>query len=61
VGGLDEKVTEALMWELFVQSGPVGEYTIFSCYSQNMSCIVWHPTYVGGYNTYKFFFYKHNY
>ncbi|PSN31713.1 Splicing factor 3B subunit 4 [Blattella germanica] len=23
VGGLDEKVTEALMWELFVQSGPV--------------------------------------
>jgi RNA recognition motif-containing protein len=29
VGGLDEKVTEALMWELFVQSGPVGEYAIF--------------------------------
>jgi hypothetical protein len=26
VGGLDEKVTEALMWELFVQSGPVGKY-----------------------------------
>ncbi|XP_057336219.1 splicing factor 3B subunit 4 [Microplitis mediator] len=23
VGGLDEKVTESLMWELFVQSGPV--------------------------------------
>ena len=24
VGGLDEKVTETLMWELFLQSGPVG-------------------------------------
>lgn len=26
VGGLDDKVTESLMWELFVQSGPVGKY-----------------------------------
>lgn len=26
VGGLDDKVTESLMWELFVQSGPVGMY-----------------------------------
>lgn len=25
VGGLDEKMTEALMWELFLQAGPVGE------------------------------------
>ncbi|KAJ8878588.1 hypothetical protein PR048_019169 [Dryococelus australis] len=25
VGGLDEKVSEALMWELFVQAGPVGQ------------------------------------
>lgn len=25
VGGLDDKVAESLMWELFVQSGPVGE------------------------------------
>lgn len=25
VGGLDDKVTESLMWELFVQSGPVGK------------------------------------
>ena len=25
VGGLDEKVTEALLWELFLQAGPVGE------------------------------------
>ena len=24
VGGLDEKVTEALLWELFLQAGPVG-------------------------------------
>ncbi|KHN81144.1 Splicing factor 3B subunit 4 [Toxocara canis] len=23
VGGLDEKVTDAILWELFVQSGPV--------------------------------------
>ena len=23
VGGLDEKVNEALLWELFVQAGPV--------------------------------------
>ena len=25
VGGLDEKMTEALMWELFLQAGPVGK------------------------------------
>ena len=25
MGGLDEKITEALMWELFLQAGPVGE------------------------------------
>ena len=25
VGGLDEKMTEALLWELFLQAGPVGE------------------------------------
>lgn len=24
VGGLDDKVTESLMWELFVQAGPLG-------------------------------------
>ena len=24
VGGLDEKVTEAILWELFLQAGPVG-------------------------------------
>ena len=24
VGGLDEKMTEALLWELFVQAGPIG-------------------------------------
>ena len=29
VGGLDEKVSEALIWELFLQAGPVGkEYTL---------------------------------
>lgn len=25
VGGLDDKVTESLLWELFVQAGPVGK------------------------------------
>ena len=25
VGGLDERVTEPLLWELFLQAGPVGE------------------------------------
>lgn len=29
VGGLDDKVTESLMWELFVQSGPVGMCFIY--------------------------------
>ena len=24
VGGLDEKVSETILWELFVQAGPVG-------------------------------------
>ena len=25
VGGLDEKVSETLLWELFLEAGPVGE------------------------------------
>lgn len=25
VGGLDDRVTESLLWELFVQAGPVGK------------------------------------
>lgn len=29
VGGLDDKVTETLLWELFVQAGPVGNLFIF--------------------------------
>lgn len=24
VGGLDERVNESILWELFVQAGPVG-------------------------------------
>ena len=28
VGGLDEKVSETLLWELFLEAGPVGE-TLF--------------------------------
>jgi hypothetical protein len=26
VGGLDEKVSETLLWELFLQAGPVGKF-----------------------------------
>jgi splicing factor 3B subunit 4 len=26
VGGLDERVNESILWELFVQAGPVGKY-----------------------------------
>lgn len=25
MGGLDDRVSESLLWELFVQSGPVGK------------------------------------
>lgn len=25
VGGLDDKVSESLLWELFVQAGPLGK------------------------------------
>ena len=25
MGGLDEKVSEAILWELFLQAGPVGK------------------------------------
>lgn len=28
VGGLDEKVSETLLWELFLEAGPVGEFLI---------------------------------
>lgn len=28
VGGLDEKVTEAILWELFLQAGPVGKFVM---------------------------------
>ncbi len=30
VGGLDEKVSEAILWELFLQAGPVGEWRVFT-------------------------------
>lgn len=26
MGGLDEKVSESLLWEVFVQGGPVGKF-----------------------------------
>lgn len=31
VGGLDEKVSESLLWELFVQAGPVGKLKAYDC------------------------------
>ena len=37
VGGLDDKVTETILWELFLQAGPVGEcilareLAVFAC------------------------------
>ena len=30
VGGLDDKVSEAILWELFLQAGPVGELSVRS-------------------------------
>ena len=32
VGGLDDKVSESLMWELFVQAGPVGKHLLLFIY-----------------------------
>ena len=29
-GNLDERITDALIWELMLQAGPVGEYRYFS-------------------------------
>ena len=31
VGGLDEKVTDPILWELFLQAGPVGELCRCNC------------------------------
>ena len=28
VGGLDDKVSEAILWELFLQAGPVGKVSL---------------------------------
>ena len=28
VGGLDEKVSESVLWELFLQAGPVGQWIV---------------------------------
>ena len=41
VGGLDEQVTENMLWELFLQAGPVGEGTLFRLRLHKiLSCIV---------------------
>ena len=32
VGGLDDKVSEAILWELFLQAGPVGKVLSFHLY-----------------------------
>lgn len=37
VGGLDDKVSETLLWELFVQGGPVGEFSKLSKVIQNQT------------------------
>lgn len=31
VGGLDDKVSESLLWELFVQAGPLGNNISHKC------------------------------
>ena len=61
MGGLDEKVSEALMWELFVQSGPVGEYNIF--FMLELERVMHNmPLHVPrGHSTCNFFFCKCNY
>ena len=35
VGGLDEKVSDPTLWELFLQAGPVGKSKIL-CYSNSI-------------------------
>ena len=32
VGGLDERVNESILWELFVQAGPVGKLKFRNSY-----------------------------
>lgn len=41
VGGLDDKVSETLLWELFLQSGPVGE-CISTLYAGSCLCCEMH-------------------
>ena len=49
VGGLDEKVAETLLWELFLQAGPVGKiieefilYSIFINIFMGNRWLIWH-------------------
>lgn len=35
VGGLDERVNESILWELFVQAGPVGKCICCMCHSSS--------------------------
>ena len=41
VGGLDEKVTESLLWELFVQVGTPVLYSALQCWSHQISRPGW--------------------
>jgi hypothetical protein len=31
IGNLDERINEALLWELMLQAGPVGKFYVFMC------------------------------
>ena len=39
VGGLDEKVSETLLWELFLQAGPVGKFKCFHNTKVDVYCL----------------------
>lgn len=39
VGGLDDKVTDTLLWELFVQAGSVGNYLSLLFFDVHKFCV----------------------
>ena len=41
VGGLDEKVTESLLWELFLQAGPIGMKFLFFIPNSLFDCLIY--------------------
>ena len=42
VGGLDDKVSEAILWELFLQAGPVGKQAMQSCVHESCRDLTGH-------------------